>query len=583
MNLSAATASTPHPPSVLVIARKEDTNLRDCIESCLQFSDDVVVLDASANDRTAQITEGNAAVRVVRRACDSSDKQLNYGLHEITYRHPWLYLCYANERVPAALAQELVARSSEADSSDAAYRVRGRTYFGGRSIQRAADFPQWSIRLVQPHLANFQGGGASPVVRGTVGDLREHFERELLSSGFAQWLRTRNDQSSTEAQRRANRGGAVRGGAMWAFIRDYIFRGGFLNGGAGFHYCAMNAFCGYWVDIKIKELAHPWNDQNEQLAAQLLAGAGKSGAQNMQAPPLVDVMIPTLNEAHHIKEVVANCLPLGPVHVLDSHSTDGTQELARRAGATVVEHTFVNYAQQKNWGLENLPLTGQWVLIIDADERVTPQLQKEILAKLSSGATINGYYINRMLLFMGKAVRHGGLYPSWNLRLFRRGKASYENRAVHEHVICEGQTAFLESDMLHIRRESIWQFLDKHIRYAELESDEWIKARTGAGGGAPSQRLFRHALRYRQWLRRNMWPRLPFRPLSRWGYIYIVRLGFLDGVAGWHLAWLMACYEYMISLMYRHKLAALTQQAQAPRAGSNATAAKSPSAKVDTA
>jgi hypothetical protein len=187
-----------------------------------------------------------------------------------------------------------------------------------------------------------------------------------------------------------------------------------------------------------------------------------------------------------------------------------------------------------------------------------------------------------VLLFMGRAVRHGGLYPSWNLRLFRRGKAHYENRSVHEHVICEGATDYLKGELLHIRRESIWTYLEKHIRYADMESEEWVKAKTGAGGGAPTQHLFRRTLRYRQWLRRKIWPRLPFRPLWRWGYMYVVRLGFLDGVAGWHLARLMACYEYMISLLYRQKLAALTRQANPGSAG-NAAAAMQSAAKVDAA
>ncbi|HEX4792950.1 MAG TPA: glycosyltransferase family 2 protein [Humisphaera sp.] len=271
-------------------------------------------------------------------------------------------------------------------------------------------------------------------------------------------------------------------------------------------------------------------------------------------PVLIEVMIPTFNEMEHITEVVANARELGPVFVLDSCSKDGTQDLARQAGATVVEHPFVDYADQKNWGLANLPFRGQWILILDADERITPQLCREIQAKIRGNSAAAGYYINRVLLFMGRAVRHGGLYPSWNLRLFRRGAARYENRSVHEHVICDGPTEYLRGELLHIRRENIWQYLEKHIRYADMESSEWIKARTGQGGGAPSRSLFRDALRYRQWLRRKVWPRLPFRPLWRWAYMYIFRLGFLDGRAGWHLARLMACYEYMISLLYNEKL-----------------------------
>jgi glycosyltransferase involved in cell wall biosynthesis len=270
--------------------------------------------------------------------------------------------------------------------------------------------------------------------------------------------------------------------------------------------------------------------------------------------PAIEVMIPTFNEAAHIEATVANALALGPVFVLDSMSTDGTQEIARRAGATVVEHPFVDYSAQKNWGLDNLALRGEWVFILDADERITPALREEALRKVASPAGVDGYYINRSLIFMGRVIRHGGLYPSWNLRLFRRGKARYEDRAVHEHVVCQGRTDYMRHEMLHIRRESISQYLEKHIRYADMESDEWLKWKFGHSRNAPSGELFKDALRVRQWVRRNIWPRLPMRAMWRFIYMYFFRFGFLDGKAGWHLAELMACYEYMITLLYRDKL-----------------------------
>ena len=270
--------------------------------------------------------------------------------------------------------------------------------------------------------------------------------------------------------------------------------------------------------------------------------------------PLIEVLIPTRNEAEHITECVRNASMLGPVFVLDSMSTDGTQELARQAAAIVVEHEFVNYSAQKNWGLDNIPFQGEWIFILDADERITAELRDEIVKKLEANPRTNGYYINRLLLFMGRPVRHGGLYPSWNLRLFRRGKARYEDRTVHEHMVCEGRTDYLRNEMLHIRRESIAQYLSKHIKYADMESDEWVKLRLGQSSVAPADALFRHHLRYRQWLRRHAWPRIPGRPLWRFLYMYLVRLGFLDGKPGWHLARLMLSYEYMISLLYRDKL-----------------------------
>jgi len=144
--------------------------------------------------------------------------------------------------------------------------------------------------------------------------------------------------------------------------------------------------------------------------------------------PRIDVVILTFNEADHIVEVITNAMQLGPVFVLDSISTDGTQDLARSAGAMVVEHEFEGYAAQKNWGLDHLPLESDWVFILDADERLTPALRDEVLANAKAERPIDGYFVNRLMIFMGRAIRHGGLYPSWHLRFFRRGRARYEDR-----------------------------------------------------------------------------------------------------------------------------------------------------------
>ena len=114
----------------------------------------------------------------------------------------------------------------------------------------------------------------------------------------------------------------------------------------------------------------------------------------------------------------------------------------------------------------------------------------------------------------------------------------------------------MHAEMLHIRRESVSQYLEKHVRYADMESDEWLKWKLGRSPNAPTGELFKDALRWRQWVRRNIWPRLPARALWRFIYMYFFRFGFLDGNAGWHLAELMACYEYMITLLYRDKLIA---------------------------
>lgn len=282
----------------------------------------------------------------------------------------------------------------------------------------------------------------------------------------------------------------------------------------------------------------------------------------------IEILIPTLNEAAVIKDTVQNAMAVGPVYVLDSISSDGTQQIARDAGATVVEQKFLGYARQKNWGLNNLPFKGEWVFILDADERITPQLRAELLRAIDNPKSADGYFVNRVVLFMGRAIRHGGLYPSWNLRFFRRGKCRYEDRSVHEHMVCDGPTQYLRHEMLHIRGESVHEWIRKHIRYADLESDEWVKLKYGQEAGASAEQLFRHTLKYRQYLRREIWPRTPLKPVLRFFYMYFLRLGVFDGIAGLHMATMMSVYEYMIELLYRDKLSRI-EAGVLPKPGSS--------------
>lgn len=121
-------------------------------------------------------------------------------------------------------------------------------------------------------------------------------------------------------------------------------------------------------------------------------------------------------------------------------------------------------------------------------------------------------------------------------------------------MICDGPTDYMRGEMVHIRTESLARYIAKHVHYADLESNEWVNLRQGRSTTAPSHQLFTRALKYRSWLRRELWPRMPLRPLWRFLHMYITRLGILDGRAGWHLARLMASYEYMISLLYEDKI-----------------------------
>jgi len=220
----------------------------------------------------------------------------------------------------------------------------------------------------------------------------------------------------------------------------------------------------------------------------------------------VDILIPTFNEAGHIAQVVKNAGALGPVFVLDSHSTDGTQELAASHGARVVQRDWMGFGRQKQHAVA--AARNDWVLCLDADERVTPALERSIRAALA-GDRHRAWRLARRNRFLGRWLAHGEGYPDWQLRLFHRAHASWSNDEVHESVLTTAETGQLDGDLLHDSAEDVATYMAKQYRYSTLHAE---------------------AL-YRQGVRAGYW-RLAASPLMRFVKFYILRLGFLDGGPG---------------------------------------------------
>jgi len=165
------------------------------------------------------------------------------------------------------------------------------------------------------------------------------------------------------------------------------------------------------------------------------------------------------------------------VFVVDSGSTDGTREVARDHGAEVVEHPFEHQAQQFNWALDHLPIETDWILRLDADEYLLPELRREIRETLPSvPPEVTGFYMKRRVIFQGRWIRHGGYYPTWLLRLFRRGKGRSEMLEMDEHlVVTEGETRRLEHDFVDHNRKGLSFWLRKHEGFAEREARELLR------------------------------------------------------------------------------------------------------------
>lgn len=195
---------------------------------------------------------------------------------------------------------------------------------------------------------------------------------------------------------------------------------------------------------------------------------------------MISVLVLTKNEEKNL----GNCLKsvedvADEIIVVDSFSTDSTRDIANMYGARFYEHAFENQADQVNWALGNLEIKGDWILRLDADEYLTPELAKEIKETLPNiGEAITGYNIKRRVYFLGKWVRHGGYYPTWHLRLWRKGKGVYEEREVDEHLtLLEGGVGRLRHDFVDDNKNGLGAWISKHNDYAEKEAREALKQR----------------------------------------------------------------------------------------------------------
>jgi glycosyltransferase involved in cell wall biosynthesis len=273
----------------------------------------------------------------------------------------------------------------------------------------------------------------------------------------------------------------------------------------------------------------------------------------------VSVLIPALNEEFNLPACLESVSRADEVFVVDSQSSDRSIEISEQYGANVVQFHFNGRSpKKKNWSLENLPFRNDWVLIVDCDERITPELWDEI-AQAIENPEFQGYYLNRKVFFLGKWIRFGGKYPDWNLRLFRHPVGRYENLStegmqntgdneVHEHVILQGKVGYLKEDMLHIDFRDIYQWLARHNRYSNWEAQVYYNILNGKGdGGTIEANLFGNAVERKRFLKK-IWVHLPFKPLLRFVLFYFLRLGFLDGKAGYTYGRLLSQYEFNIGV-----------------------------------
>ncbi|HLJ77937.1 MAG TPA: glycosyltransferase family 2 protein [Acidobacteriaceae bacterium] len=226
----------------------------------------------------------------------------------------------------------------------------------------------------------------------------------------------------------------------------------------------------------------------------------------------VSVALITKNEEANLRRTLESVRWASEIVVVDSGSTDRTAEIARECGAKFLVEPWRGFGAQKNFAIAHC--TGEWVLSLDADEEVSPELAQEIQTLLAGKPDRDGYFLPRRNSFLGRWIRHGGYWPDPKLRLFRRGAAQFEERAVHETVQCSGATGRLRGHLLHHAYPTLESYIEHMNRYSTL----------GAGQALGRGKSSRGPLPF-------LW-NVVLNPAATFVYNYILRGGFLDGREG---------------------------------------------------
>lgn len=275
----------------------------------------------------------------------------------------------------------------------------------------------------------------------------------------------------------------------------------------------------------------------------------------------ISVLIPTRNEERNLERCLA---PLrgwaDEIVVVDSGSEDRTREIAEDAGAEVVQFAYEGgWPKKRQWALDNLPWRNEWILLLDADEILTDEVKREIATAIRS-TEFDGYWLRFRIVFLGRMLRFGDT-ELWKLFLFRRGKGRYERRLerqdasmsdieIHEHVVVDGPTARLRAPVRHENWNSLHRYIEKHNEYSTWEARVFLEG----DDSELKPSLFGTQAQRRRWLKRTLLM-VPGSPILRFLYVYILKLGLLDGRPGLvYAAFKMIQMWHVKAKVYEHLL-----------------------------
>ncbi len=265
---------------------------------------------------------------------------------------------------------------------------------------------------------------------------------------------------------------------------------------------------------------------------------------------MISVLILTKNEERDLPGCLASLDWCDDIHVYDSFSADGTVAIATAAGATVTRREFDNWAAHQNWGLRNIAFRHPWVFYIDADERVTPELRVAVLQAVRAAGQNVAFRVRRRDFFMGTWLKHVQTSPFY-IRLFRPEFVRYE-RLVNPVTLVDGPVGQIEGLLDHHPfSKGISHWVARHNSYSTLEAEQIRLNQRGRAPFSLWKALFERDFNERRYHQKELFYRLPARPLVKFLLLYLGKRGFLDGRAGFTYAVLQSFYEYMIVLKTR--------------------------------
>lgn len=262
---------------------------------------------------------------------------------------------------------------------------------------------------------------------------------------------------------------------------------------------------------------------------------------------MFSIYILTHNEELDIAQAIESVHLSDDVIIVDSFSSDRTCEIASRYPVRIVQHPFESHGRQRTWMLQEVPTKHEWVYILEADERMTPQLFQECLQAIQTQEYI-GYYVAERVMFMGSWIRHSTQYPRYQMRLFRKDKVWFTDYGHTEREVCDGSAGFLKETYPHFTcGKGFSRWIEKHNRYSTNEAVETLHQLSQGGVNWRDLLFGRNEVKRRRALK-DLSLRMPFRPLVRFFYMYFLLGGCWDGSAGFTWCTLQAFYEYLILL-----------------------------------